>query len=52
MGLVYTWYEIIFSPKMLLSPIHTPAHDLEVKVTDLEISCLSFASKFLRSHYF
>ena len=25
--------------KILLSTIHTPAHDLEVKVTDLEILC-------------
>ena len=29
---------------------HTLAHDLEVKVMDLEILCQSFASKILRSN--
>ena len=49
MDLVYIWYNYRCWSKILLSPIHTHAHDLEVKVTDLEILCLSFASKFLGS---
>ena len=35
--------------QILLAAIHTPAYYVEVKVTDLEILCLSFVSKFLRS---
>ena len=39
MDLVYIWYDYRCLSKILLSTIHTPAHDLEVKVTDLEILC-------------
>ena len=49
MDLVYIWYDYRCWSKLLLGIIHTPAHDLEVKVTDFEILCKSFASKFLRS---
>ena len=35
--------------QILLATIHAPAYDLEVKIMDLEILCLSFASKYLRS---
>ena len=49
MDLVYIWYDYRCWSKTLLSTIPTPTHGLEVKVTDLEILCLSFASKFLRS---
>ena len=38
MDLVYTSYDYRCWSKILLSTIHTPAYDLEVKVTDLEIS--------------
>ena len=34
MDLVYMWYVYRCWSKILLSSIHTPAHDLEVKVTD------------------
>ena len=37
MALVYIWYNYRCWSKILLSPIHTPAYDLEVKVTDLQI---------------
>ena len=36
MDLVYIWYVYRCWSKILLSIICTPAHDLEVKVTDLE----------------
>ena len=39
MDLVYMWYDYRCWSKFLLSTIHTPAHDLAVKVTDLEILC-------------
>ena len=39
MDLVYIWYDYRCWSKILLSTIHAPAHDLEVKVTDLEILC-------------
>ena len=48
MNFVYIWYDNRWLSKILLGTVHTPAHDLEVKVTDLEILCY-FASKFLRS---
>ena len=50
MDLVYIWYDYRCWSKTLLSFIYTPAYDLEVKVTDLEILCSSFASIFLRSN--
>ena len=37
MGLVYILYYCRCWYKILLSTIHTPAHDLKVKLTDLEI---------------
>ena len=37
--LVYIWYDYRCWSKILLSTIHTPAHDLDVKVMDLEILC-------------
>ena len=49
MDLVYIWFDYRCWSKILLSPIHTPAYDIEVKVRGLEILCLSFVSKFLRS---
>ena len=49
MDFVYIWYDYSCWSKILLSTIHTPAHDLEVKFTDLEILWKSFASKFLAS---
>ena len=49
MDLVYIRYDYRCWSKILWSTIHTPANDLEVKVTDLEILCWSFVSKFLRS---
>ena len=36
MDLVYLWYDYRCWSKILLSTIHNPANDLEVKVTDLE----------------
>ena len=35
-------------PKFLLSIIHTLAHDLEVKLTDLEIFMLKFCVKVFK----
>ena len=46
MDLVYIWFDYRCWSKILLSPIHTPAYDIEVKVRGLEILCLSFVSKF------
>ena len=37
MDLAYIWYDHRRCSKILLSTIHTPDNDLEVKVTDLEI---------------
>ena len=37
MGLLYMWYDYRHLSKILFSLIPTPAYDLEVKVTDLEI---------------
>ena len=39
MDLVYIWYNYRCWSKILLSPIHILAHDLKVKVMDLEILC-------------
>ena len=36
---VYIWYNYRCWSKILLSPNNIPAHDLQVKVTDLEILC-------------
>ena len=49
MNLVYIWYDLKCWSRILWSAVHTPAYDLEVKVTDLEILCESFGPKFLRS---
>ena len=48
MDLVYIWYDYRCWSKILLSTIHIAAYDVQVKVTDLEILCLSFTSKFLK----
>ena len=37
MDFVYIWNDYICWSKILFSTIHIPAHDLEVKVTDLEM---------------
>ena len=37
MDFVYIWYDYRCWSKIFLGTIHTPAHDLEIKVTDLEI---------------
>ena len=37
MDLVYIWYDYRCWSKILLSTILAPAHDLEVKVMNLEI---------------
>ena len=37
MDLLYIWYEYRCWSKILFSTIHTPAYDLAVKFTDLEI---------------
>ena len=56
MDFVYIWYDYRCWSKIFLGTIHIPAHDLEVKVTDLEkfyvkVLCQSFyvllISKFL-----
>ena len=52
MDLVHVWYDDRYWSKILHSTIHTPIHDLEVKVTDLKLSCLSFILKFLGPHCF
>ena len=52
MDLVHVWYHDRYWSKILHSTIPTPIHDLKVKVTDLELSCLSFMLKFLGPHCF
>ena len=37
MDLLYIWHDYRCWSKTLFGTIHTPAHQLEVKVTDLEI---------------
>ena len=49
MHLVYVWYNYTCWSKILLSPIHTPAHDLQGEITGLEILCSNLVFKFLRS---
>ena len=49
MDLVYICYDYRSWSNILFSTIHTPAHNLEVKVTDLEIFMLKFCIKVLRS---
>ena len=39
MDLVYIWYDDRYWSKILFSTIHTPMHDLKVKVTDFELLC-------------
>ena len=39
MDLIRIWNDYRHSSKILLSTIHTPTYDLEVKNTDLEILC-------------
>ena len=46
----YVWYDDRYWFKILFSTIPTPGNDLQIKITDLEIVCLSFTLKFLRSH--
>ena len=50
--LVHIWYEDRYWSKILHSTVPIHIHDFKVKVTDLEISCLSFMSTFLGLHYF
>ena len=53
MDLVYTWYDYRCWSKILLSTIHIPAYDLEVKVTNLKLNVFhkfeikSFLSKWI-----
>ena len=42
MDLVFSQYKYRYWSKILLSTIHTPANDLEIKVTNFEILCSSF----------
>ena len=37
MDMVYVWYDDRYWSKILLNPIPTPMHDLNFKVTDLEL---------------
>ena len=37
MDLLYIWHDNRYRSKILFGPIPTPAYDLEVKVTDIEI---------------
>ena len=39
MDVVYMWYGDRYWSQILFSTIPIPDHDLQVKVTDLEISC-------------
>ena len=39
MDLLYIWHDYRYSSKILFSTIPTPAYDLEVKVTDIEVWC-------------
>ena len=39
MDLVHVWYDDGYLSKFLHNTIHTPIHDLKVKVTDLEFLC-------------
>ena len=39
MDFIYIWYDYRFWSQIFMGTIHTPANDLEVKVTDLEILC-------------
>ena len=47
MDLIYIWYDFRCWYKILFSSIRVPAHDTEVKVTDLEI-CLNKNVEFIR----
>ena len=38
MDLLYIWHDYRYWSKILFGTIPTPAYDLEVKVTDLEIN--------------
>ena len=51
MDLLYILHGYRYWSKILNGTILTPAYDLEVKVTDLEIM-LKFFSKFLRCFHF
>ena len=50
MDLVYSWYNYTCWFKILLSPIHIPAHDLQIKTTDLK-KLLKFYLKVLKILY-
>ena len=47
MDLVYIWTDHRYWSKIQLRTIHTPAHDKEVKVTDLEIYVKVLHQSFL-----
>ena len=48
MDLLYIWHDHRYWSKILFGTIPTPAYDLEVKVTDLEIY-VKLLGQFLRS---
>ena len=43
--LVDIWYDDKYLYKVVISTIQTPAHDLKVKIKDLEFSCLRILSE-------
>ena len=48
MDLVYIWYDNRCWSKILFGTIHIPAHNLEVKVTDLQILCEKICVKVFK----
>ena len=51
LDLLHIWYNYSCWSKILYSAIHTPSHDLEVKVTVLE-KMLKFYFKVFKTLYF
>ena len=49
MNLFYIWHDYRYWPKVLFGTIPTPAYDLEVKVTNLEIYVKVWRQIFLKS---
>ena len=49
MDLLYIWHDYRYWSKILLGTIPTPAYDLEVKVTDLEIDVKVLRQSFVSS---
>ena len=54
MDLIYIWCDYRCWSKILLSTIHTPADDPEVKVTDfyVKVLCQSFKDLLVKSFNF